>query len=259
MGSEKQEGQRSLIEIILSIGKDLVSLLRDGALLLLAFLLLVFPETINTILINAGFTKGSVAGFEWESRLKTSTQALQEAEARIAALQGEAKMLTSTLAEAKTQLGDSNLKQRISELEHANTMQQESTGLILSSVAQTIKENAVLVDGRRSTHHKSDYIVGLHTVGIPEEELKVVKEKLTAEGYGVDSASYSYQTGLAPSWFATQPTVFYYSPSALPTAQEVAHMLNKFTKQEFAVQRGNGLGVDPSRRDVTLYVHLIKR
>ncbi len=30
------------------------------------------------------------------------------------------------------------------------------------------------------------------------------------------------------------------------------------TRQAFAVQSGSGLGVDPSRRDLTLYIHYIK-
>jgi hypothetical protein len=31
------------------------------------------------------------------------------------------------------------------------------------------------------------------------------------------------------------------------------------TGQDFVVQRGAGLGVDPARRDVTLYVHYVKK
>jgi hypothetical protein len=34
--------------------------------------------------------------------------------------------------------------------------------------------------------------------------------------------------------------------------------MKSLTGQDFAVQRGAGLGVDPSRRDVTLYIHYAK-
>lgn len=258
MDSEKQEAHRPTITMAISVGKDLISLLRDGALLLLAVLLIAFPNKINLILNEAGFKEGSVAGFKWESRLDNSTQALKEAEAKISELQKEKNEQAKALAEAKTLLADSALKQRISQLEKMNTDQKASTELVLSSVAQTIKANTDLVEKTKAAPNKSDYLVGLQTLGISDSERTTINVKLSSEGYGLDSITWSYPAGERPSWFATRSTVFYYSASALPAAQELARFLKTLTKQDFAVQRGAGLGVDPSRRDVTLFVHLVK-
>ena len=74
----------------------------------------------------------------------------------------------------------------------------------------------------------------------------------------VHSITWSYQAGVRPTWFSSRSTVFYYSASALPAAQGLARIMKTLTKQDFAIQRGAGLGVDPSRRNVTLFVHFIK-
>jgi hypothetical protein len=242
----------------ISIGKDLISLLRDGALFLLAILLVAFPATLNKILADAGFKAGSIAGFEWQASLVNTNQALEEAHAKISDLQRENNEQVNALAEARALLADSALKQRINKLEKDNVAQKASTGLVQSSVAQTIKTNETLVEKAQPLRNKSDYLVGLQTLGIPDTERIAINTKLHSDGYELDSVTWSYPAGERPSWFATRSTVFYYSASALPAAQELASFMKIVTKQEFAVQRGAGLGVDPGRKDVTLYVHFIK-
>lgn len=258
MDSEKQKTPQSTISLGISIGKDLVSLLRDGTLLLLAIFLVIYPDKINSILNEAGFKEGNFAGLKWQSSLDNSTQSLKEAEAKISELQREKNEQAKALAEAKTLLADSALKQRISQLEKSNTAQEKSTELVLNSVAQTIKANTALVGKIQAPFNKSDYLVGLQTLGIQDEERIAINAKLSSDGYGLDSITWSYPAGERPSWFASRPTVFYYSASALPAAQELARIMKTITKQDFAVQRGAGLGVDPSRRNVTLFVHFIK-
>ena len=53
--------------------------------------------------------------------------------------------------------------------------------------------------------------------------------------------------------------VFYYSESSRPVAEQLALFLKSITGQEFVVRRGAGLGVEPSRKDVMLFVHYIKK
>ena len=109
-----------------------------------------------------------------------------------------------------------------------------------------------------ATRGKSAYSVGLQTLGVDDNERVSINEKLRAEGYGLDLFTYSYPADQRPLWFAAQSTVFYYSGSSRSTAEQLAHFLKVTTGQDFVVQRGAGLGVDPSRKDVTLFVHYIK-
>ena len=253
MGTDASKVNESWI----SLGKDLVSLLRDGALFVLAVLLVAFPVQFNSILVDAGFKEGSLAGFKWQPFVK-SNQALVEAQAKISELQRENNEQAKALAEARALLTDSALKQRIAKLEENNIALKESTGLVQSSVAQTIKTNDTLIEKAQPSRNKSDYLVGLQTVGIPDTERIAINTKLRSDGYGLDPTTWSYLAGQRPSWFAVSSTVFYYSASSLPAAQDLARFMQSLTRQEFAVQRGAGLGVDPARKDVTLYVHYVK-
>ncbi len=258
MDTDKQDDHKPRISVFISIGKDIISLLRDGALFLLAVLLVVFPAKLNSMLIDAGFKEGSVAGFKWQSSLANSNQALEEAQVKISELQKVSKDQVKALSEARALLTDTELKQRITKLEKDNIVQKELTGLVQNSVAQTIKTNAPLIEKTQVSLNKSDYLVGLQTLGITDEDRIAINAKLSSDGYGLDSITWSYPAGERPSWFAPRSTVFYYSASALPAAQELARFMKAATKQDFAVQRGAGLGVDPSHRNVTLFVHYIK-
>src|SRR5262245_31809255 len=118
---EKTNGATStLVSRFIGIGKDLVSLLRDGALFVLALLLVAFPGQFNTILVNAGFEEGSVVGFKWKSKLVESNQVLQEAQTQIVTLQGENDKLLKELAAANAKANDPVLMQRLTGLEEDN-------------------------------------------------------------------------------------------------------------------------------------------
>ncbi len=54
--------------------KDLISIVRDGLLLILFILLIFFPTTLNDMLTKAGFTQGSVMGFTWEDKAMQSKE-----------------------------------------------------------------------------------------------------------------------------------------------------------------------------------------
>ncbi len=251
----------------ISLGKDLVALLRDAALFLLTALLILFPAQFNTILVNAGFEEGSLVGFKWKNKLVETNSALEDAQKTITSLQGKNDELVKALAEANSKLQDPALMQRLTQLGSENKTLKEATRQVQTNVSQTIASNIPLVEKAMSStdrrtsqpRSKSEYNVGLQTLGVPDAERLAINEKLSKDGYGLDPTTWSYTAGDKPSWFAPRSTVFYYASSAQPAAQELTHFMQSVTGQEFAVQRGAGLGVDPSRKDVTLYVHYIKR
>ena len=57
--------------------KDFISILRDGTLLLLFFLLIFFPSFLNSTLERAGFTQGDVMGFTWKDKALQSADVAQ--------------------------------------------------------------------------------------------------------------------------------------------------------------------------------------
>lgn len=48
--------------------KDFLSLFKDGVLIAMFLLLIIFPSYFNTILERAGFTEGSMMGFSWKQK-----------------------------------------------------------------------------------------------------------------------------------------------------------------------------------------------
>ena len=265
--AEIQKAERSGLSASVSLGKDLVSLLRDGAIFVLALLLLAFPMQFNSILVNAGFEEGSVVGFKWRSKLVESDKALKDAQATISELQAKNDELVRALEDTNAKLKDPALMERAVKLQTENSRLKDATQLVQTTVSNAIESNVPLVEkalsstGGRTTsvRAKSDYSVGLHTHGVSDPDRIALNEKLHAAGYGLDPVTWSYPAGERPSWFALRSTVFYYSGSSSAEAQELAQTMKALTGQDFAVQRGAGLGVDPARKDVTLYVHYVRK
>lgn len=130
---------------LVAIGKDLVALLRDAMLLLLAVLLIGWPGTINGILTEAGFEEGSFAGLKWKAKLEQSDETLVKAQSVIADLKEQNDQLNQALSAAKSQLSDGAAKANITRLEQLNTQVVASSSSAQASVEAAIAANAPLV------------------------------------------------------------------------------------------------------------------
>ncbi len=264
MKTQNKDKAESKIADTVAVGKDFVSLLRDAALLSLAILLVAFPNQFNDMLVAAGFEEGSVVGFKWKSKLIDSNEALQKAEATIESLRVQNAELASALDEATKGSDDPVLTKRLEKLESDNKSLNDETMLVQTAVTRAIDSNIPLVTKalastrQAATQTRSGYLVGLQTLGVPDSERISINDKLRADGYGLDDVTYSYSAGERPSWFAYKSTVFYYSSSSRQEAQNLADFMKSVTGEKFAVQRGAGLGVDPSQKAITFFIHYIK-
>ncbi|HEU5179848.1 MAG TPA: hypothetical protein VFW45_03585 [Candidatus Polarisedimenticolia bacterium] len=61
--------------------RSAVNLTRDGLLLIVLLLLMVFPTTFNKILTEAGFKSASILGFDWEQKLEAAAKETAAAKA----------------------------------------------------------------------------------------------------------------------------------------------------------------------------------
>lgn len=73
--------------------------IRDFAILVVLASLLLFPSFVNNRLTRAGFTKASIAGFEWESALQTAAQQTKEATQTITNLEKQLQDSRAQLAQ----------------------------------------------------------------------------------------------------------------------------------------------------------------
>ncbi|MCI0390047.1 MAG: hypothetical protein MOB07_14955 [Acidobacteria bacterium] len=192
MSNDTKNDANSLSTFV-GIGKDIVALLRDSALFILALLLLVFPSKFNTILVSAGFEEGSIVGFKWKSGLVQSDNALKEAQATITDLRAQLDKMSKTLAEAQPQLSDTSLKDNISKLQEENKQLNIATSMVEATVQSTIDSNAPLVGKIPSAANTRFGVVfsGDATLEQAKYEAETIAPKL-----GIPNASIFFREGM---------------------------------------------------------------
>jgi uncharacterized protein YukE len=134
----------------IGIGKDVVAVGRDGALLLLAVLLLAFPSKLNDVLVNAGFEEGSIVGFKWKARLVQSDEALQSAQATITDLKAQLEKTTKALSDAQARAGDGGFGDVVRQIEKESRQAVASSAEVQTALRTTIASNAPLVEKAQS-------------------------------------------------------------------------------------------------------------
>jgi hypothetical protein len=170
----------SWLASVTGIAKDLVSLLRDGAIFLLAVLLVVFPAKINSILSSAGFQEGSVAGFKWEHFKESNNQTLGETKVTIATLQEKYNEVYKALIDAKGKLNDAKLLKLIAKFEEDNDSLKINTKNVQAKVTETINANIALVEKGQTSKVKRYYIIAMTSADSEDvdAEIKRVKRKV---------------------------------------------------------------------------------
>lgn len=131
---------------LVTLGKDTVGLLRDAALLVLVILLLIFPASLNDVLVRAGFEEGSLAGFKWKKQLVQSDKALVDANATISDLKSQLEKTSNALSEAQARIDDQGLRASLSKLATENQQVGDASAKVQASAQSTIASGASLVD-----------------------------------------------------------------------------------------------------------------
>ena len=130
-------GEKSRAEVLGAALKDLMTALRDSVLFLLFVLLLFAPATIKDRLVAAGFTKGSIAGFEWEAQIRTATETTKSAGHTVVQAAEDYDKLIERLAALEKQVTDPKVRSEIKGLEAVAT----SSRTELASADQAIKRS----------------------------------------------------------------------------------------------------------------------
>ena len=117
--------------------KDVTSTVRDVLLLGLFILLLTWPKFINDRLATAGFTKGSIAGFEWETQLKSSTEQTKAAGETVQKANENYSDLVARLNDLEHKVTDPAVKSEVKSLGQAA----EKSRLEIETADNTLKRS----------------------------------------------------------------------------------------------------------------------
>jgi len=96
--------------------KDLLAVAREALIVAGFLMLLVLPERFNGLLERAGFTKGSLLGFEWEKAIKVSTDQAKGAGDAISQVEGRLKEFDERLKALDQHSTDVNVKSAVASL-----------------------------------------------------------------------------------------------------------------------------------------------
>jgi hypothetical protein len=132
-------GEKSRTEMFGAAFKDLMTALRDSVLFLLFVLLIFAPSTIRERLVEAGFTKGSIAGFEWEAQIKSAAETTKSAGATVVQAAADYDKLMERLAELEKRVTDPSVRSEIRDLGSVAA----SSRTDLASADQAIKRSLV--------------------------------------------------------------------------------------------------------------------
>lgn len=245
---------------LVALSKDMTSLLRDAGLIIIVVIMIIFPHDFKSFLRDLGLQKAFGLEFNLDSFDK-----LETAQVLISKLQSNNDKLVKVLNEVGVGVTDLELKSKVEKFSKSNIEQQERTELVQKDVSKILEYNTPFVEKElyklkpSTINNNSEYTVGLQTLGISDKERIKINNSLKGEEYRLDDITWSYPADERPSWFARHSTVFYYSVAAKSSAEKLSKYLSSIIDDKFEVRRGAGLGVDPDRKDTTLFVHYVKK
>jgi hypothetical protein len=132
-------GEKSRTEVLGAALKDVMTALRDSVLFLLFVLLLFAPATIRDRLVEAGFTKGSIGGFEWEAQIRTAAETTKSAGHTVVQATADYDKLIERLAALEKQVTDPKVRSEIQGLEAVAASSRSE----LASADQAIRRSLV--------------------------------------------------------------------------------------------------------------------
>src|SRR6266436_169240 len=99
-----------------AMAKDCLAVAREALLVAGFLMLLLLPERFNGLLERAGFTKGSLLGFEWEKAIKASSDQAKGAGDAISQVEGRLKDFVGQLEALDKKTTDVNVKSAIASI-----------------------------------------------------------------------------------------------------------------------------------------------
>lgn len=119
--------------------RDLISALRDALLFGVFVLLLFSPETVKARLIEAGFTKGTIGGMEWEAQVKEASDNTKSAGQTLTQAKAGYDELISRLATLENKVTNPVIQRELDSIGDAAVVSRAE----LASADQAIKRSLV--------------------------------------------------------------------------------------------------------------------
>lgn len=130
---------------VISSGKDLLALLRDLFIFMLALCFLIYPAMLNDRLQKAGFESGDFLGLKWKNSLSSTYSALNDAKALNNTLQLQNDSLVHFINTLKADSMSPHVVQQITDINKWNTKINDSSKKQRSNINNVVAANAALI------------------------------------------------------------------------------------------------------------------
>ncbi len=119
--------------------KDVIVVLREAIIILVVLLLFFSPSLIRTTLTEAGFTKASFGGWEWQKEVKAAREQVEKAKGRLAEVQERFVYVNTELEQIKENVRPEE-RVRIEKLSEDIKLSKEKTDVVQSELSLTIQK-----------------------------------------------------------------------------------------------------------------------
>ena len=141
--------QPGRIQQSVQVTKDLFSLVREAVIVGVLVVFLAAPEHVNSLLVKAGFTEGSIGGFKWEKLRDQAEKANQDADTAgktIAQVEEELKATRKQLEELSRKVQDPSVKADIEGLSAQIQTSEHKTAVADDTLKSSVRAHAYVLE-----------------------------------------------------------------------------------------------------------------
>jgi septal ring factor EnvC (AmiA/AmiB activator) len=140
--------QPGRIQQSVQVTKDVFALVRETMVVVVLVVFLAAPEHVNSLLVKAGFTEGSIGGFKWEKLRDQAEKANADAATAgktIAQVEEELKATRSQLDELSRKVQDPAVKTDIQDLSAQIRMSEQKTAVADDTLKSSVRAHAYVL------------------------------------------------------------------------------------------------------------------
>lgn len=210
-------------------------------------------SSILTIFLLVLMCGGIITSVYYYYELQKSRSAIEDTVNRLNQANEKNKMLTNTIARIVADLDKNDSITQAQSHQNAPIHSHTPAPLVKTDIIKAKKALSDVVI-RAQGIENSVFDVAIYSYNCSADISRKAADYFTQQGY---TAIHTYTLDTKPSWFAANPTVFYYSNKNSRKAAALARDLSKVTGLSFQEKGGAGFGVTRGTEDYTIKVHLI--
>lgn len=150
--SEDKSGYEKILEKI----KSTSSVLKEIGFMLLFLFLICNPACLKGKLVEAGFQKGTIAGFEWRNEIEKSSEQSRQVATNVSQIDEKLKQFSDRLKNIENRVADPGIKKEVNNLQIEVQNTQKDARNANAAIQQNIVTQALISESINSSEQSPD-------------------------------------------------------------------------------------------------------